>query len=479
MNPILYESTETEFLDNGLGRLRDCLRCIVTEERNGVYECEFDYPMDGELFAMITPGKVIGVTHDDTGDVQPFDIMGYTRPIDGVVTFHCVHISYRQSYLTVAGKNINSLLDAFSLLHSAKPSNPFVYVAAPNKQGFLAAADGIPKTAKQMLGGVEGSILDAYGGEYEFDKFTVRLHGSRGTDRDFSIRYGVNMLDYNETYDVSDSFSSCIPYWTDGTTTVIGSMQSAGQTVTGRGECVPLDVSEKFESKPSKSQVEAAGLAYMVANKTSAPARTINIEFVRLQDLGYENLSDLMRCGLCDTVNVIFPGYAPTRYKIVKTVWDALRGRYESMELGQLSPTLSEALGISSGVSSSSAGGPVISYDDETKTISSASERVSVPSGTAAHTVLSVTAPDNGYVLLSGYVQMAANSTGNRHIEAKIGDTVICQETQAAHGSQTCMMSISGIHPVNEGQSVSIAVWQNSGSALYAGGELDALFIAI
>ena len=90
MIPILYEKDETAFLDNGLGRLRDCISCMVTEERNGIYECDFEYPVTGQNYDKIQIGRIIGVTHDDSGDVQPFDIVGYTKPIEGVVTFHCV-----------------------------------------------------------------------------------------------------------------------------------------------------------------------------------------------------------------------------------------------------------------------------------------------------------------------------------------------------------------------------------------------------
>lgn len=201
-----------------------------------------------------------------------------------------------------------------------------------------------------MLGGIEGSILDAYGGEYEWDKFRVILHSARGQQRNFSIRYGVNMLDYNEDYDSSGTYSSCVPYWTDGTTTVVGDRQdSGGSTVTGRGECVPLDVSDKFESQPTKAQVNSMGLSVMNSKNPMIPSQNIHVEFVRLQDMGYENLENLLECKLCDTINVIFPFYNTSgQFKIVKTVWDVLADRYESMELGDLSVTLAEALGISS-----------------------------------------------------------------------------------------------------------------------------------
>lgn len=351
MIPILYETTETEFSTNGLGRLRDCISAVVTEERNGIYELDFEYPVTGANYDLIQLGRIVGVTHDDSGDVQPFDIVSFTRPINGVVTFHCVHISYRQSYMTVTGSNINSLAAAFDLFATATPDNPFIYQTDKTSAGYLASADGTPKTVRSMLGGIEGSILDAYGGEYEWDRFNVILHSARGVDRDFSIRYGVNMLDYNEETDSSGTYMACVPYWSDGTATVVGDKQTAnGTTITNRGECIPLDVSEKFENKPTKAQVNAMGLSVMNGKNPTIPSQNIKVEFVRLQDLGYEGFESLLRCNLCDTINVVFPNYnTQSRFKIVKTVWDVLSGRYESMELGDLSVTLSEALGITSG----------------------------------------------------------------------------------------------------------------------------------
>lgn len=349
MIPILYESTEAAFISNGLGRLRDCISCVVTEERNGIFELDMEYPVSADDYDQIQLGRIIGVTHDETGDVQPFDIVSASKPIDGVVTFHAVHISYRLSFQTVTASSVNSLASAFILFGNVS-NTPFSYWTDKTNTGYLASADGIPKSVRSMLGGIEGSVLDAYGGEYEWDRFTVKLWASRGQYRDFSIRYGVNMLDYTEETDASETWSSCVPYWTDGTEIVVGSKQnSGGSTITGRDQCIPLDVSEKFEEKPTAAQVEAAARSYMSSNVPYLPTQTINVSFVRLQDMNeYAGFSNLLTCNLCDTIKVIFPDYKTSAdFKIVKTVWDVLSDRYDSMELGTLSTTLAEALGIS------------------------------------------------------------------------------------------------------------------------------------
>lgn len=352
MIPIIFEKTETAFISNGLGRLRDCISCIVTEERNGIYECDFEYPVNGANYDLIQVGRIVGVTHDETGDIQPFDIVSFKKPIDGIVEFHCVHISYRLCYHSIrATVAKNSLAEAFSHIETyATPACPFTFTTDKTSTGYCAALESVPHTVRQVLGGIEGSILDAYGGEYEFDKWNVILHSARGQMRDFTIRYGVNLLDYNEDYDASGCYSSCRPYWTDGMNTVVGDVQTdSGVTPSGRDQCVPLDVSDKFESQPTKAQVEAMAVSVMNSQNPTIPARSIEISFVRLQDAGENEIYEtLLQCRLCDTINVIFPDFnASGQFKIVKTEWNVLRGKYESMELGALSVSLAEALGIS------------------------------------------------------------------------------------------------------------------------------------
>lgn len=351
MIPILYDKDETAFASNGLGRLRDIIECTVVEERNGVYEADFSYPVGGANYDLIQVGRIIGVTHDESGDIEPFDIVSYSKPIDGVVEFHCTHISYRLSYMTATGSNINSLADTFTLFGTAQPDMPFDFQTDKNSTGYLACADGTPRSVRQMMGGIEGSILDAYGGEWSYNNWTVYLNKSRGQLRDFQIRYGVNMLDYSEDYDIQGAYMSCIPYWSNGEVKVVGDkVNGAESTITNRDECVPLDLSDKFEDQPTKAQVEAMAYTLMNTNNYHLPSQTIHVEFARLQDLGFENLQGLLQCNLCDTIKVIFSDYGTSgQFKIVKTEWDVLRNRYKSMELGDLSVSLSQALGISNG----------------------------------------------------------------------------------------------------------------------------------
>lgn len=383
MTPILFEKDATAFITNGICRLRDAISCEVTEERNGNYECDFTYPINGANYEQIQFGRIIAVSHDETGNVQPFEIVSAERPIDGVVKFHAVHISYRQTQMVVAGQNINSLSDAFDLLASATPTNPFVYETDKTSTGYLAACDGTPRSVRQILGGVEGSILDVYGGEYEFDGFTVKLWENRGQTRDFAVRYGVNLLDYTEKIDYLGTFTSCVAFWKGNDGQIVKTSASLDiEGYNGNDNRVALDLTEKFDAAPSTADLQAAAVAYMTDNRTYLPAQNIKVDFVRLADMPeFADYAPLLVCNLCDRIRVMFPQYNTEAYfKIVRTVWDVLRGRYIEMELGELQTTMAQALGITGGggVPVSSGDGAAIRFGTCTTAGGTAAKTVSV-----------------------------------------------------------------------------------------------------
>ena len=496
MIPIIYESTETSFVSNGLGRLRDCITCKVTEERNGVYECEFTYPVSGANFDLIQPGRIVGVTHDETGDLQPFEIVSYTKPIDGIVTFHAVHISYRLGGMVTWSRSINSLTAAMNLLNGISGSG-FTFSADFTSSGFMAAADGVPRTVRQLLGGIEGSILDTYGGEYEFNRFQVTLHKARGQARDFTIRYGVNLLDYSEEADYSGTYTSCIPYWTgmDGAKQVVvrGSRVDSNLTpYNGRRTVVPLDLTDKFEDKPTASDLQTMAATLMKARQPNLPAQNIKVDFIRLQDMAeFEDFASLLQCNLCDTINVVFPRYGMSGvFKIVRTVWDVLADRYEEMELGTLSTSLAEALGISEtagsyattddlGVAGNLAvGGTITSaghiYAEGHGTwIGYQTDRyegtANMATGTTWVTTGRTLSLGAGTWIVEGSIAYDANTTGRRGAEIYvdgIGNITASQQTQNATSAGVTRVATSATVVLTASTVVRLYGFQNSGGQL-------------
>lgn len=363
MIPILYNYNEQAFKSNGLGRLTDCLTCEVTEERNGIYECDFTYPVGGALFDELKRGMILGVTHDDTGDIQPFAIVSISRPINGVVSFHAVHISYRLGGATGVLSSIASLTDAVNALQPIAQGLGFFIETLKTSAEPFPMADGVPHTVREFIGGGEGSILDVYGGELEWDKWVVKLHQSRGKVRDFSIRYGVNLADYNETEDWSETYNAVLPYYKKDDTIIVGAVQYVDKSAswTGRTITVPMDVTEYFGDTEPTGSAAVNIIASRIINekRPDLPLRNITVDFVRLQDFEeFSDIANLYKCSLCDRINVVFPAYKTSGlFQIVKTVWDVLAGRYSSMELGSLQTTLAEALGVGQASGGASGGG--------------------------------------------------------------------------------------------------------------------------
>ena len=110
-----------------------------------------------------------------------------------------------------------------------------------------------------------------------------------------------------------------------------------------------MDLTDKFQTQPTKAEVESMAANYLSAQQPTIPKRSISVNFANLADSEeYQEYAALLECKLCDTVKVVFPMYNMMgNFKIVKTVYDVLKEKYDSIELGALPTTLSQALGLS------------------------------------------------------------------------------------------------------------------------------------
>ena len=375
MIPILYDYAEKRFTTNGVGRLSDCISCTVTEERNGIYECEFTYPITGEHYSEIKEGMVIGVTHDESGDIQPFDIYAHQAPIDGVVTFNAHHVSYRLSNVVVMPFTASTPTAAFAGIESnSANNNPFTFWTDKTGSGEFKVEK--PDYVRAVLGGQQGSVLDAFGGgDYEWDRFTVKLYAHRGSNTQVQIRYGKNLSDITEKTDTSDTYNAIVPFWlsSDGTLVTLTEQvliysgatlyetnltnhnqviirDHLGNPITVTYQqinAVPLDMSSDFQEQPTENELRTAAISKFNASQAWLPQQNIDVDFVQLwQTEEYKNYAPLQRVKLCDTVSVFYDalGVNAVDMRVVKTVWNVLLDRYDSLELGQISSTLAQTI---------------------------------------------------------------------------------------------------------------------------------------
>lgn len=342
MIPILFESTETTFTSNGIGRLADCIVCEVTEERNGEFEVEFQYPINGIHYDEIEEGKIILVNHDEQKDAQPFVIYRRSAPINGVVSFFCHHISYRLSNIIVEPFTASNVADAFNTFTHTMNTNPFTFWTDNATAGTMRSE--VPASVRSLLGGTEGSVLDVWGGEYQFDKFLVRNYAHRGSDKGVTIRYGKNLTNVVWEVDTMDLYGSVVPFWSDGESTVVYGGIVSGSAATER--VTTLDLSNEFDEQPTVADLETRAASFLASNTPWIPKENIKIEFVPLwQTEEYADVAPLERVCLCDTVTVYYTdlGVQATA-KVIKVVWDALLERYTKIELGQAQSSFADTI---------------------------------------------------------------------------------------------------------------------------------------
>lgn len=352
MSPIiLYQPNETNFTSNGLGVLNDATSAIVTEERNGVYELVIKYPVTGKRFADITYSSIIRCLTTPQGNYQTFRVYSVSKPINGIVTIHAEHISYQLSYIATDAFTAGTAAEAMARIKiNAMSPCPFEFWT--DKQTHGTYTQEVPENIRARLGGVRGSILDTYGGEYEFDNYNVKLHENRGTDRGVSLRYGKNITNIEQEENIGSTYTSIVGYWKSQDivikTNVINSTYASSYPFT---RTKVVDLTSQFQEQPTVAQLEEAARSYMNANGFGIPHVNIKVSFAALwQTEEYKNIAPLERVYLCDTVSVFFEELGiNASAKVVKTIYNALLDRYDAIELGEAKANLGGRLASQAG----------------------------------------------------------------------------------------------------------------------------------
>ena len=353
MIPVLYGPTEKRFTSRGLGPLPDASMAHIEEVRLGEYELEMEYPVTGLHFDELQYGNVIKARNAYLGE-QPFDIYYISKPMSGIVTVRARHISYRLNKKVLTPCSSSSAAGAMSAIEThILDGSDFTFWTDKSTQANWAVTE--PKNVRAALGGTEGSILDVFGGEYEWDGFTVKLHGNRGADNGVSIRFGKNLLDLVAELDASDVVTACVPYYTasDGTC-VYGSKVKSSAWSSVNDLVTVMDMKEYFTAPegaaenwtPTTAAMEETALSLMEQRLVYQATQHLKVDFALLsQSKEYAHLAALERVNLCDYVTVAHPGMGiDVKVKVIKTVWDVLADRYDSIELGEPTARLSETL---------------------------------------------------------------------------------------------------------------------------------------
>lgn len=345
MKPILYTADRTSFDDNGLGILSDAVSCKVTRELNGQYELEMRYPVEGIHYGEIALRSILRASASPDAILQPFRIYRIAPAMGGVATIYARHVAYDLGGYVVAPFAAADAPSAVAGIKSHALPAGMPFELSTDKTTMASMTVTVPTSAWALLGGQQGSLLDVYGGEYEFDGWAVRLLTRCGADRGVAVRYGKNLTDLTQDSNCANCYTGVVPYWKDDETTVMAPPVYAEGDF-GYTKLMPLDLSSDFEERPTEAELQAAGAAYVKRNQIGVPVVSWEVKLALLaQASGYEDVAHLEQIYLGDTVGVHFARLGvDAKARVNKIVWDCLLERYDSVALGSVKATIAATI---------------------------------------------------------------------------------------------------------------------------------------
>lgn len=393
MTPILLKADAK----TKIGWLSECTACEVTEERNGVYELELVYPIGAAHSNDIVTDCYIKAKPNQTSANQLFHIYKVSKPINGEFTVYAEHVSYILSGYPVptvsASGNAQVAINAILTAAKNQLGKSTGFTAATTDITLSSSINLSNVSARAALGGVEGSVLYTYGGEYEFDNYTIKLHKSRGKDNGVRIAYGKNMTELKCDVDMSASYTGIFGYVkTDDIN--LTSSYNVTNTSGLSTRILVRDFSSDFGGNaPTQSSLDAAVQAYAEDNDINSVKASVTVSFVNLaQSPEYANIAPLETVNLCDTVTIYHKELGVNiKAKVIKTVYDTIAEKYTKIELGSARTNMSSI--ISQTVKEAT--------DAKNIAISSKSEVTAAYQEAIANATAAITGNSGGYIKLN------------------------------------------------------------------------------
>ncbi|MFS9190480.1 phage tail spike protein [Streptococcus parasanguinis] len=364
MRPILFSKDEQSFDTYGLGEL-DVTKGNVTRERNGNYTLYAEIPVNDPMVSILQKEMKLKVDAGLRTKNQTIEISRIVKDSSNIVKIYGQHISHKLKYMALRNATAfaGSAYSALAIWKGALIGDLRFDVWSD----IQTTANGVfdiskMENARQALGGVEGSILDIYGGEYEFDNMTVRLHKQLGRTAPTVLEYGRNILSAESDETIESSYTSVLPFATytpdkpegdtsdsqpDPVTVTLPEnyVDSKYKALYAHRRIKVVDFSSEFKSDsknkdiPTPEKLRKLATDYMERNAIGKPKINIKIEYADLaKTLDYADRGWIEEVELCDIVPVYYPqiGLTDETLEITTITYDFINERNESVEFGDI-----------------------------------------------------------------------------------------------------------------------------------------------
>lgn len=355
--PILYEANETNFGHLGLGVLTDTIQMFVTEELNGTFTARMEHQMDSPLYKELKVDRIVKVDANPNLKDQQFKIIRISKKAKGISIIHLEHVSNETSgmqlkpeveYSGTGQQAIQTWSNNIVDDHDFTVYSDINHFSASGRWTI----DKV-ENARRALGGVAGSLLDSYGGEYRFDNRHISLLQNRGSDNGAFIAYGKNLLDLDQEEEIANTYTSIYPY-----SVKVNEETDEEELITIPEYYVDSDYVNNYSKRKilavdfSQEEIfDEAGLRsraeqYITANRVGIPNVNLAVNFIDLsKTLDYKHLNLIEQIDLGDTVGIYFPDIdINSKAKVIKVIYDSMMERYEEIQLGQPKASLSQKI---------------------------------------------------------------------------------------------------------------------------------------
>lgn len=348
MIPILFEKNTMAFAGGGICRLSEALSWKVKEVLNGEFELEMIYPASGEHFSEIQTERIIFAKPNPFDNPQAFVIYAISKPLKGRVQIYAEHVSHKQSKITVSPFHAENLKGALAAVQEAAVGeNPFQFSTELDVENEINS--NIPRTLRNSI---YGRIISLYGGEIKYDNYSAVILARRGENKGFAVRYGKNLLDFNQREDVSDIYDGIYPYYfnQDPEDEEEFEYVELPEKIIKIGDTaeriMPLDLTREFQEEPDEDELREAAQRYLEQNDINKGSFSVKLDFAILsQTEEYKNKIPPERVELGDDVAIYIPIRGVTvRSRIVKTVYDGKKNRYESVTVGDIQKDITNTI---------------------------------------------------------------------------------------------------------------------------------------
>lgn len=363
MNPVLYRADERSFRTFGLGEISDAYKVTVTRERNGNYDLYIKYPVNGHFASVFKEEMKIKSDAGKRTKWQTFEINRIVKNSSEHIEIYARHISMRTSDLALEPMVRASKVNAETALRLWKESlvGDDVFDVSSDIQTLGNVSWDIDKigNARKALGGASGSILDVFGGEYEFDNNLIILHKQMGRKAPIVLEYGRNLLSVEEERLLNGNYTSIYPfarYTPSGeeshevlVTLPEHILDSPYLRLYAQRRISLVDFSSKFDDKhpPTAEKLRALGQSYIKSNNIGAPKISTEVSYVDLsQTLDYQDFGVMEEVELCDIIPLYYPQFdiTTTTEKVVKVVYNVYTDSNEEITLGAIGQSLSSSM---------------------------------------------------------------------------------------------------------------------------------------